>query len=651
MLQPKIKGMASIVLKRCSSTGQIGTSMVNQASTTEHCVLEHQLRVVEEVLLEGVTGSIPFHRTDIDKIIARKKKLNDFELLVVQDATRFTRAGQGHGQKLIYELRAAGILVYFVAENILVDNEMAEMYISFLFSAAKEAVKRIAYGATIGSTNSYLAGRSPHTRRPPYGLDRMYSEGGEPRHIIRNLADGTQEQLDAKTGELMRRYTCNVRRAVPNHYIKQKSEEIHLVPGDPKHVAVVNLIFHCHDLRHMTAGMIARDLNDAGIPSSRGEEWSTAVVWRLLRSPIYLGRGIRYRQKTGIYYTGGEAQPRASEVDVAELAHRRRPRLRNRKREEWVELPQPHLVNFLPPEVRELAQLRIERYLETVGTREAPAPQKDRHRNSQYLLKGLLRSKQGNHPMTGRQAGKQDHVVRYYGVSRGVAVPKTNNVLRHRVPAEPLEQAIMQVLKATLLSKPDLMAGLKKVVDAQNRQQHRSADGIEQAKLDLKRCRKQLVILSDDVSIDAEDDSLTRKVASLKQNIKLLEQRIREAASSEHQSAVDPAVNIAKLASQLEKFGDEFTPAEVPAIRAMLEVLIRRLEVDLETKEVVIELALPSWMAEAIRSTTKVGLDALSAYKPIIEAHPENGVILAIFHCEIERQRKETCFKCSRKAA
>ncbi len=51
MLQPKIKGMNCVVLKRCSSSAQIATSMTNQGLTTEACIRENDLHVVHEELL------------------------------------------------------------------------------------------------------------------------------------------------------------------------------------------------------------------------------------------------------------------------------------------------------------------------------------------------------------------------------------------------------------------------------------------------------------------------------------------------------------------------------------------------------------------------------------------------------------------------
>jgi hypothetical protein len=285
----KLRDQACIVLKRCSSGPQVKTSIANQGRTTDHAIAELNLRLVDEILLESVTGSIPGNRSDIDKIVQRKRLHNDFKALLVQDTPRFTRAGQGHGQKLLYELRAVGILVYFVAESLLVDNEMAEMYASFLFSAAKHTVKQIAYAATSGSTNSFLDDRSPYTRRPPKGLDRMYFDSGVDRYIIRNLPDGTQQQLDPATGTVIRTFGKNERKGVPNHYIKQKSEKIRLIPGDPKWVAIIHLTFYLVYLEGKSYKSVALQLNDSGVLSPEGKGWHTATVRGIVINPIYIG--------------------------------------------------------------------------------------------------------------------------------------------------------------------------------------------------------------------------------------------------------------------------------------------------------------------------------------------------------------------------
>jgi len=620
--------------------------MDNQGRTTEQSIKDLELRVVHEELLEGVTGSVPGNRSDIDRILLRKRKDNDFKVLLVQDTSRFTRAGQGHGQKLLYELRAAGILVYFVAEDLLVDDEMAEMYVSFLFAAARHAVKQLSYNATIGSTNSFLSGRSPYTRRPPFGLDRMYCDGGIDRHIIRNLSDGTQQQL-TPAGEFVRSFGRNNKKGIPEHYIKQKSERIRLIPGDLKLMAVVHLMFHLHYVEGLSYRFVARRLNDAGTPSPMGREWHTGSVRQVLLNPVYIGRGIRCRTKNGIYYVSSEGRPQPSEVTLEELANNAHVRGRMRPREEWLERPQPHLADFLPEQLGKLATVGIERYLDSIAEAKPKEANRDRHRNSLYILKGSLRSRQGNHPMTGRLGGKEGNEIRYYAVSRGHTVPKSNNVLSGRIAAQPLESAIIGVLRQVLLNRPNMEETIKRLVAQQMLERREDEHSPERLEREIERKQKQLVLLSDDVTLE-DDDPVARKATALKAEINSLKRR-REAQPPQQRPATDVGTIAAELARELEEFGRQIDQQDVPHMQRLLELVVAKMEADLVTKEVDVELSLPSWLGEVLQRHGAVGLDELSAYRPFIEAHPENRLILDTFRCD--RHGQPVCYTCRRRAA
>jgi hypothetical protein len=643
----KIRGQRCMVLKRCSSGPQIATSITNQRKTTEQAIKEFNLFVVKEEDLEGVTGSIPGNRDDIDRIIARKRNLNDFKILVVQDATRFTRAGQGHGQKLLYELRSVGILVYFVAEELLIDNEMSEMYVSFLFAASRHAVKQLAYNGLVGSTNSFLEGKSPHTRRPPFGMDRMYSDNGIDRHIIRNLPDGTQEMLHPTTFELIRTFGRNEKKGVPNHYIKQKAERVRLVPGDPKLVAVVMLIFQLHYIDGWSFQQIALHLNDNQIPSATGKEWHTDTVGKILRSPIYVGRGIRGRGKTGIHFVTAEGQPEPSEVTLEELANNGRVKVKLRPREKWLERIQPHLEDFLPDPVREIAHLRIERYLESIADATPKKPDRDRHRNHFYLLKGILRSKQGNHLMTGRVGGKKGKETRSYAVSRGTTVPKSNNILKRRVPAQALEDAVVAVVREVIRSIPDLADMLKELILQNMKTVQDDVEKPEQLMKEIQRKQKQLALLTDDVQLE-DDDVLTRKCNKIKADIRALNLRLQQIPQAKQLDKSGADAIAARFAKEILDSADALgEPHNVQNYR-LLELLISRMEVDLETMEVEIDFAFPSWAGSALQHGP-LGLDSLSAYKRRIEAHPENKQILGHFRCS--KEDKLACYTCKRRLA
>ena len=65
-----------------------------------------------------------------------------------------------------------------------------------LLGAAHQTAKSIARSLTIGSDVSFLKGNSPHTLRPPLGLDRMYFLNG----IRHDGSSPASAELDAPAG-------------------------------------------------------------------------------------------------------------------------------------------------------------------------------------------------------------------------------------------------------------------------------------------------------------------------------------------------------------------------------------------------------------------------------------------------------------------
>ena len=92
-------------------------------------------------------------------------------------------------------------------------------------------------------------------------------------------------------------------------------------------------------------------------------------------------------------------------------------------------------------------------------------------------------------------------------------------------------------------------------------------------------------------------------------------------------------------------------------IRRLLEVFVSKLVVDLETKEVEVEFAVPSWIGKRLLTPTKVCLDELIGSRPLHQAHAGAAVAVAIFTCDgaaVRRRwkgRPEPCMACRRRAA
>src|SRR5512136_489734 len=86
-------------LLRCSTIGQANTSIDDQRRVLQSCARERGWEYVGEIALEGVSGSVPGARTDLQELIERKRACDDFDLVLAQDTSRVTRAG---GDELLY---------------------------------------------------------------------------------------------------------------------------------------------------------------------------------------------------------------------------------------------------------------------------------------------------------------------------------------------------------------------------------------------------------------------------------------------------------------------------------------------------------------------------------------------------------------------
>ena len=652
MLSLIFRNSTSVILRRCSSGPQVKNSMDNQGRTVEAAVQEHGLHVIDDIKLEGVTGSIPSLRTDIDDIIKLKKTNPSLRLVVVPDTSRFTRVGAHHGQKLLYDLEAVGIFAYFVAEDIANDTHMSKMYLSFLFDSANQQAKSIARNGTIGSENSFLQGKSPHTRVTPYGLDRLYLVDDQPQHIIRNLPDGTQQMLDPETKAVTRTFGRNEKKGIPNHYIKQKSERILLIPGDPAFVAIVLMIFQ---LRYagdrLSVHRIACILNDLGLPEPEGGEWSTGTVYNISVGAVYLGVGIRNKRATGIYsVSSGEGEPHPSKVTLEDLV-RERPKPKLRVRSEWIERPQPLLVDFLPAEVRPAAQRAVESFHERTGTGKPIVPDNNKHaKTSPYILSKVMVSKQGQQPMTGQSKSGNGKKYRRYLVSRAKSSPKTNNVLSGTIPADAVEPAIMDIVRAVILEQDGLRQALFRAVEDAGQSRGDVVD-VALISKDIAKRQKRIVSLSRRLADDAVIDApLNAEMDRLQNEVRDLAAQLRFAQETQAPATVDPEVNVDALMAEFAAYVEGLQDNDPPAAKDLVRLLVGRMEADLVTKEVEIELSVPKSLGQLLCGPKPVCLVSAFACSDRHEAHHENRLKIELHRCELTTPR-HPCYVCRREAA
>ncbi len=118
------------------------------------------------------------------------------------------------------------------------------------------------------------------------------------------------------------------------------------------------------------------------------------------------------------------------------------------------------------PSVRCSCLSKLDALVDKLAHVPRPRSDKDRHSDSDFILKGILTSKQGRHPMTGgvrRVVGGKR--VRYYSVGRGSTVPVWGSILTRLIQAEPIDRAVIAACwKKCSTQKQALRADIERMV-------------------------------------------------------------------------------------------------------------------------------------------------------------------------------------------
>jgi hypothetical protein len=91
-------------------------------------------------------------------------------------------------------------------------------------------------------------------------------------------------------------------------------------------------------------------------------------------------------------------------------------------------------------------------------------------------------------------------------------------------------------------------------------------------------------------------------------------------------------------------------------LHRLMQILITRLEVDLQTKELHLDVGLPKWVVEEpdrlidtnVNNVTALCLEESSRRMSSFQTQRPEPVILAKFVCEGQKRMTGTCFTCNR---
>lgn len=612
-------GKRAVIAIRVSSDTQVDFSPDDQRRLMQAHAERLGIDIVGEVLEDGISGSIPGARTVFGDLLRRKREQDDFEVLLLQDASRLTRGGPLHGAKVEYDLAAEGIEVVFATGDV-PHGPYRDIMRVLMHQASNEHARAISLATTRGAQSSLESKRTPHTRTPPHGIDRLIrSADGRPLFRLRNLTDGSQLKLaaDPQDDRVLDRYPRRPKKGADLHYHKHPTERVELIRGHERALDDVRLIYKRYFVDGWGTRRIARELNEGGRPAPRGGPWGTNSVVKILRNPIYCGVGIANREATGVFHIRDVNAPRPLERPLSELAKNKRPPRRIRDRADWRANELPELGSILDAKVRELAWGRQQQWFAEELAKEKPKPNRNKHRDSGYLLTGLLMSKDG-HPMVGKCSVRRGRKHRTYAVTHRINYPGAPGDEKKRsVQAEPIERFVAGVVEKVLRAAPDLRGLVERQVAAQMREHERRGQcvDVESVKQRLATVETKIDFILDHLA-DLGKEGADRRLAEAKREREALERELREAAPAtpvkDHKAVVEHVLR------DLQQFGDQWAALPREQVRRLLAAVVASLSVEPATGSVELVLRLPKW---AKGTPDEVRLDATHSHRSANEAY------------------------------
>lgn len=238
--------------------------------------------------------------------------------------------------------------------------------------------------------------------------------------------------------------------------------------------------------------------------------------------------------------------------------------------------------------------------------------------------------------MTGTTTGNKTGKKRYYRVSRAYVCPDGNKTLRKMIPADPLEHALLETVKTVLLSLPDLRERIEQQVRAAAKAS--SIDGGRRDELVAERdsIRGKLEIVLDEFD-PLMKNLVQRKIAELRAQLKSVEARLARCESAAPLGEQDIQARVDVVVAAVRQLADSLGTAPPATLNRFLQVFISKLVVDLETRDVEVEIALPAHLdAGSIEMCLVEGF----VCKTSNEAHQDAPAALAVFRLTWESRKR-----------
>jgi DNA invertase Pin-like site-specific DNA recombinase len=259
-------GRAAMYTRMSTEHQQYSTE--NQADAIGKYAERHNLSIVKRFVDRGKSGVRLSSRTALIELL-REVELGaaQFECILVYDVSRWGRF-QDADESAYYEYvcKRAGVLVHYCAEQFENDGSVS--------SALLKTIKRSMAGEYSRELSmKVFAGQSRL-------VELGFRQGG-------CAGFGLRRQLIDRQGKI---------KGILLHgdYKSLQTDRVVLIPGPEEEVAVVRNIFNLFT-DGLTETGIAQFLNEHGLVTDRGFQWTRGVVHSVLTGPKYIGDNVYNR--------------------------------------------------------------------------------------------------------------------------------------------------------------------------------------------------------------------------------------------------------------------------------------------------------------------------------------------------------------------
>ncbi len=559
------------------STDRQEQSIGDQRKAIERHAQEHGFDILDFYVDDAISGTTSDERKDFLRLIDDAKAEGcSFRYVLVYDIKRFGRLDNDEAGYYRFQLRQHGVEVVYTSEGFNGDDTDDLLRPVKQWQArqeSRELSKVTIRGLLSRSGDGWWSGG-----QPPYGYDLAYcSADGRFLMIVRYDHDLSKQILD-EDGKVVR--------VVPRgeSLTLSKRDRCKLVPSAPERVQVIRNIFSWYVNQGLGFKGIADRLNQQGLPSPRGGQWSKkhrdgwamTTIRDMLMNPAYVGDFVWNRRSSAKFHRieKGRAVPRKAVATGA--LDRNRP-------DDWVVTKDAHPALISRTVFQAAKSKRESRRLD---------PSEYRYRtghgaHSPFLLTGLIRCLQCGHTWQGYTTNKgrkrnDGSAVKTLGYACGGYVTKGNSCCKRFVlPKEEIEEWVFQQIGHIVGSYLEAGAGekLREMIE----QEVAGSDRFDESELSAVRQRRAdidgiIENLLDNITptnreyVDRRIEKLRDELVGMQQQEEtLLEQQGREGQAGE---LAQVALALAPQVDQIARLG------MVEEKRIFIRAFLREIEFD-----------------------------------------------------------------------